>query len=357
MASPVLASTRIGTGTTGGTGLRRFSLWVLLLIAGAFAFSDYWGYSTQYHSKPMDTQNLLDGKGLAPAQYRVGVLFAAKAVVESSHGHLAYRHVFAIFDFVFALLTLYLARAVLLRARSFREATPSSQWLRFFVLAGLAFYYLTWAEWYQRQETMACAVFVTASVYLLSAVRSKPLVAAGLVVLAVLQGFVRADVAILFHFALFLYVLFAGARGFLLGRTALLAVSFLGGLLPTAILWVMMHKVYPQASYGDTPVFQLVRNLSLTQLVPFLLFFLPTLYTFVKARGSDGVGDGQVRSLLLGAAFYFASWAVVGRLEEVRIFVPFALALMPLTANAVAAKVVPEQARREEYPVAAERAS
>ncbi len=316
--------------------LRRYSFWILLLLACAFTFLDYWGYSEMFRADPRSVVLLAHGVGPAPAQYRVGLLYLAKYITQAARGHLGYRHCFAVFDLCFTIATGLLGRGVLMRTRSFLEASPVSQWLRMFVLLGLTAYYFNFSLWYQRPETWASAFFVVASCYVLCAVRSAPAAVAALAGLAVVQGLVRADVAIIFHFALFVYVLFRGARGFLLSRPALLAASFVGGLVSTAILWLLMHKIFPHATYGDTAVVQLLRNLAPAQWVPALLFSTPAIYTLVRGRRDDAAGEGLGHTLLLAAGLYFASWALLGRMEEVRIFAPFAFALAPQTANAVA---------------------
>ena len=319
--------------------VRRFTLWALLIIVGAFTFLDYWAYSVLSHADPGAVEKLIAGRGLAPQQYRVGVLFAARFLSRLVHGHLTYRHFFALFDFAFAAAAGWLLREILFHTQSFLAASKVSRLLRIFLLLGLATYYLSWAGWYQRPETLACTFYVALSLYLISRVRSAAAVALGLIVLAIVQAFVRADVAILFHFGLFLYVLFRGARGFLVSRGVLLLASCVSGLLATGILWVIMHKIYPQATYGDTPVFQLLLNLAPGMLFPFFLFIAPTIYTYLRAQGKDATGEGVGHALLLAAALYFVSWALVGRLQEVRIFIPFAFALMPQTANAIASRL------------------
>ena len=319
--------------------LRRFSFWVLLILVAAFVFLDYWTYSRQFQANPESIAALAAGTGPAPAQYRVGVIYAAKLILKATHGHLSYRHSFALFDFVFALAAGLLARSILLRSRAFAHAESISQWLRLSVLLGLATYYMNWSLWYQRPETWACTLFVAASMYVLIAVRSSALLAVGLIALAGLQGVIRSDVAMIFHFALFVYVLLRGARGFAAGKGALLASSFVSGLLATAVFWVLTHKAFPHATYGDTPVFQLLRNLAPMQWVPAGLFLAPVLYTFWRINNQETAGEGWMGTLLLASALYFASWAVVGRLEEVRIFVPFAFALMPLTADTLAGRL------------------
>jgi hypothetical protein len=322
--------------------LRRFSLYVLLLVVASFCFLDYWAYSVQFYKDPSALNSLIAGTGLAPQQYRVGILVAAKFLIRAAHGHIGYRHCFALFDFLTAIATGWLVREILFRSPSFQRAGEASRWFRTFALLGLLAYYLNWSMWYQRPETIACGLFVVASFYLVTFVASPALAIPALLLLAVLQGFIRSDVAILLHFALFVYVLFRGARGFSLSRNVLLAISGLSCIAATAILWALMHLIYPHATYGTTAVFQLLFNLKPMELLPFFLFFAPTIYVFLHARRVSAAQDGPGLSLLLASAIYFASWAIVGRIEEVRIFVPFALALMPQTVNSIAEANLPD---------------
>lgn len=316
--------------------LRRYTFWITLLLVAAFTFLDYWGYSTAHRTDPQGIELLASGKGEAPAQYRVAVIYTAKYLGRLVHGHLAFRHFFAIFDFIASLCSLLLIRALLFRTRAFCSATRISQMLRAMIVLGLSAYYLTWSMWYQRPETWTSVLYVALSFYLISAVRSPAVVFSGLVVLAAVQGFVRSDVAILFHFGLFLYVLVRGADGFSVRRWVLLGASCLSGLISTTILWILIHHIFPHATYGNTKVFQLPANLTPNQFVPFLIFFTPTLYTYVRGKVPGAAGRGPEQTLLLASGFYLASWVLVGLIQEVRIFVPFAFALMPQTANALA---------------------
>ncbi len=318
---------------------RRYSFFILLAAVAAFSYLNYWAYSQQFRLDPDSIVALANGTGFAPAQYRIGLIYTAKLILHLTHGHISYRHSFAVFDFFGALSAVLLLRTVLFRSRSFAAAAPVARWLRVFILIGLAVYYMGWSMWYQRPETWFSAFFVAASLYVLTCVRSGVWMAGALVGLAVLQGAIRSDVAIVFHFGLFVYVLFRGTRGFLVSKPVLLTTSAISGLTATIMLWMLIHRIFPHANYGDTPVFQLLRNFSPDQLLPAFLFLIPTLYVFLRGVKQAG---GPQRALLLSAALYFLSWAAVGRLQEVRIFVPFAFALMPLTADTLASRLEAE---------------
>jgi hypothetical protein len=64
---------------------------------------------------------------------------------------------------------------------------------------------------------------------------------------------------------------------------------------------------------------------------PFLLFMVPLAWTAVQAWRQRAMLDTGSRALLLGAAIYLVLWIVFGKLDEVRIFIPFAIVLIPIT--------------------------
>lgn len=291
-------------------------------------------------SKPRPGRSTGSWPDLAPQQYRVGVLIAAHKLVLASREHLQYRYIFTLFDFVASFATGWLVIATLFATPSFRQCEPNAKSLRIAFILGLLAYYLNWALWYQRPETMMSSLFVAACVYLLARIRLGAAIVILLFALTLMQSFIRSDVAILFNGGLSIVLLLRRDKEFVAPRSALLAASFTGALTATAILWFLMHKIFPQATYGDTPVFQFVQNLSPLQWVPALLFLTPALFGLWRAQTKNAGTAGLGEALKLASVLYLASWAIVGRLEEVRIFVPFAIALAPQTANALARRVV-----------------
>jgi hypothetical protein len=123
-------------------------------------------------------------------------------------------------------------------------------------------------------------------------------------------------------------------RGFALPRRLQAGTSLVAVVLAVGIQYWLMWKVYPQANYGDTQVLQLFLNLkSPEKFVPFLLFLAPFAWTagmLMRRRyetGSAGIAMFTAAVILLGM------WVTVGRIEEVRIFLPFTLTLAPLTVE------------------------
>jgi len=156
----------------------------------------------------------------------------------------------------------------------------------------------------------------------------------GLLLLAVAQGFVRADVAFALHVGILLVCLTSSGKGFALPRGVQAGTSLIAVLLALGIQYDLMKRVYPQATYGDTQVLQLFLNLKAPWgYAPFVLFLLPMGWTaLMLARKRYQVEAAEI-GLFTAAVLFLGMWVMVGKISEVRIFMPFALALAPLTAE------------------------
>jgi hypothetical protein len=151
-------------------------------------------------------------------------------------------------------------------------------------------------------------------------------------VLAVVQGFVRADVAFALHLGILLVCLTPLGRGFALSRGLQAGTSAVAMLIVLGVQLWLMRQAFPQANYGSTPIFQLITNLSSpVGWIPFALFMGPFAWTvWMAGRRKFQMEAGGV-AVLVGALIFLGMWLMVGRVQEVRIFLPFALALTPLT--------------------------
>jgi hypothetical protein len=100
-------------------------------------------------------------------------------------------------------------------------------------------------------------------------------------------------------------------------------------------LYIMWVK-YPHASYGPIPVLMIRHDLQqpLT-FPPFFCFMLPIAWTYFRLWHDRNRRSGEDTDLglVIGSMLYVIFWLVLGKLDEVRIFIPFALALMPLTVE------------------------
>jgi hypothetical protein len=117
-----------------------------------------------------------------------------------------------------------------------------------------------------------------------------------------------------------------------LARGVQAATSAAAVLVAGGIQFTLMHVVYPHAGYGTTRMFELWRNLTQPLgMAPFVLFLLPWGWLVTTLARRRATADAPGAALLAGSAIYLVLWFVVGRIEEVRIFLPFAVALVPLT--------------------------
>jgi hypothetical protein len=100
--------------------------------------------------------------------------------------------------------------------------------------------------------------------------------------------------------------------------------------------------VYPQATYGHTQVVQLFLNLrSPEKFIPFVLFLAPFAWTAAMLRQRRYESGSAEMGMFTAAVIFLGMWVTVGRIGEVRIFLPFALALAPLTVELAMQRFLP----------------
>jgi len=119
---------------------------------------------------------------------------------------------------------------------------------------------------------------------------------------------------------------------FSLPRALQAAVSSIGVLLAVGIQLFLMREVFPHAGYGSTKVVQIVHNLkNVAGWPPFFLFMLPVFWTLWRILKKKSHITDPDAALALGACIFACMWSIVGIVQEVRIFFPYALVLAPLT--------------------------
>jgi hypothetical protein len=309
---------------------------LLAFVVGSTIFADYWEYSRSYHADPDTWMDVIRGTAGAPQQYRIGVPKVADLL--RRHGHMGLRHSFTLIDFFSAAVAVYLLFGLFERSTAYRAAGETARWFGAAAFLFLLQYYFAWITWYQRPETMASAAVLAATLWLLtvrlplSRAASVVVASVAMLVLAGLQGFIRPDVIFAVHLGVFLVCLTRAGDGFALGRWVQAVTSVLAVLMAGGIQFYLMHVMYPQATYGKTPVLELGLNLtSPLGILPFVLFMLPWGWLMVTLVRRRATAEAASLGLVTGSAIYVVMWLVVGRIEEVRIFLPYAVALIPLT--------------------------
>jgi hypothetical protein len=165
---------------------------------------------------------------------------------------------------------------------------------------------------------------------------------AGLLLLAVAQGFIRADVAFALHLGVVLVCFTPVGKGFVLPRGVQAGTSLVAVLLALGIQYYLMKRAYPLANYGHTQVLQLIYNLKSAQgYIPFLVLMMPLGWTVVMLARRQYVAGSAEIGMLAAAVIFMGMWVLVGRIKEVRIFLPFALALAPLTVELAMQRFLP----------------
>jgi hypothetical protein len=314
--------------------LRRFLGWAVFLITSGYTFLDYWSYSRTFHEGGGEWQALLAGRSFAPAQYRIGVIRVADLLARLTHTHL--RHMFAVIDFVCLGASLVLLLWLLTRTATFRESRSGvghvAQWLQTSLALGCFLFYLLWSFWYQKPETHATLLLLVLSAVVAQWRRRGPAVLA-LIVLAAVGATVRVDALIAFHAGFLAACLMPQSRSLPLGRVAQAVASSLSIAAAVGIQYFIMHHVYPNAP-RQVEAFQLLNNLKewMNYFVVAVALF-PWWITLRLAARRWRTLDGWMAGLLLGSVAHFALFCIFGIAWEVRIFLPFAMTLVPLTVT------------------------
>ena len=315
---------------------RKVAGFLLAFVVCSAIFADYWGYNKQFQANPNTWMDVVHGTANAPQQYRIGVPRAADLL--RRHGHMGLRHAFALIDLFSAMVAVYLLFSLLERTRVYRAAGGMGRWFGAAAFVFLVQYYFAWVTWYQRPETMASTAVLAATLWLLSVRPPLPRAAsilipsAAMLALAAMQGFIRPDVIVAVHLGILLVCLTRAGDGFSLPRAVQAATSIVAILVAGGIQFYLMHVAYPHAGYGTTPVIELALNIKHPmRWIPFGLFMLPWAWVMTMLARGHSAAEAPEMALAAGSAIYVAMWLVVGCMDEVRIFMPYAVALVPLT--------------------------
>jgi len=338
MTSHPSASNGSSVSSSGKTCRWRGGAWLIPVFISAislsYAFLDWEIYRQRFLLHPDGWMLYFSGGIQAPWQYRIGVWEAVLWLHQWFH--LKPYDALTLIDVVCLALSLCLILRVLRHFEAYKTASLPMRWLATAGVLFLAEYYVVWGHWFQTEDTMPSILFVALSVALVCGelVQSRILACVLLVCLGWVEGFIRADVAVVLHAGFFLAVVF-GKKTVPLGRAWQAATSLLAALAAGCVQLYLMRVRFPNAHYGAEGVVQLANNLKPEMWGTMLLTLLPfgiLLALVVSKRYRPGAVTAM---LLTSSLLYFPLWATVGLLDEVRIFLPFAFALMPATVWAL----------------------
>ena len=317
------------------SGPQRTTRVLLMATILATSYLDYFGYRAQGFTAEQAWAARIQGLAPAPEQYRVAIVWLAHTL--AVHLHIKLRMAFASIDLLCGMIAVLVLFSVLERTVAYRDASPLGRWFGAAVFVLLINWFLAWLLWLQKAETLPTAMFVALMLWLWQSGREPTRPAAralALIALTLLLATFRADAACLLNAGVFLFVLMKPGLPLSLPRWLAGAVSFAGALSAASVQLYLMRVAFPHASYGRTKVRQLVPNLvHATRWPPFVLFLLPLAWMTVQVARRRYTRDAAGLAVLAGAALFGLLWFTIGEIDVVRIFLPFAFALAPLTAE------------------------
>jgi hypothetical protein len=315
----------------------------------------YWAYSKEYYAFPNAWSELLAGHGTAPAQYRIGVLFVAGFLSRLSHGHIAIRHGITLIDFVFLAIGLPVTLALVSKTHFFRSKSYAVQCATYFAAILLLLFYLNWTLWYHKPETIANFGSLAVAAALLAGWRRLPglLAALGLILISAYLATVRADSGFALNLGILLTMLLPGNVARPSGRSLKAAAGMLGLLTVLSVEYYIKHKMFPDNPFSD-PLFQLVRNLKNPLNLFCVIFALSPYLVVVRLAGKHWSRlEEWERALVVASVVELAFFFVVAKVDEVRVFLPYAMVLLPTSAallcHEIAGPAIGEEQKREAF--------
>lgn len=310
-----------------------FWLGLYLLIDVSWIRFDQFAY---WHD-PFIYGPVLAGTGCAPEQYRTAMPHLAQWLAEHLHLH----------SLVAGLLLIDLISAValsgllyMLLMRKLRPAGPRASAAAKALLGLFVGFYLHQTYAFARVETLPNCVFMVLALLLIGNMEGSEgwvavLSGLGLCVLGFAEGWVRADVAVVLGVALTFAAAFA-TRVRMKTRVTLTGVGLLVAGISGATLLYLMRVVYPAAHYCGA-VLTLGLNVGLSYNYLGLLTVMPpvvvALVVLLRRFSTLAVAD---RTILIAAVMYLGVWSVLGNWSEPRIYIPFAMGLLPVSCVALA---------------------
>jgi hypothetical protein len=304
-------------------------------ISLSYGFSDWTIYRQQFLRNPDSWKLYLTGGVDAPWQYRIGPWLVVNWMDRLSHWK-AY-DTLTMTDVLCLAFALWVMLRVLRNSSQYQALSPQMRWLPLTAAFFLAEYYLAWTNWYQTCGTIPSILFVALSVALIDGrtVPNKLIAGVLLICLAWLQGWIRADVAVVLHAGFFFAAVFTKSERLPHCRLWQATVSMVAAISAGCVQLYLMRVKFPQAKYGPGGVVCISTNLHPGMWLTMLLALFP-FWLLLGAVATKRYRASAITILLLTASvLYFAVWATVGLLDEVRIFLPFAFALIPATAMAL----------------------
>jgi hypothetical protein len=319
-----------------------------LLVALTYGRYQYFFYDIADAPYITYFRDFLHGNSVAPEQYRVAFPWLLLHMNALLHLHIYQSAtLLTTVPFFFALQLLY---AILNRSSALTALAQADRNIVLCLHLALLQLPCYWITVFPRPETMPTVFTVAAAAYLLSVPRpqSSSIRALLFLLLCIAQAFLRADVACVLGLVAFGLSL-RSFPGLAMSRRLLATTGLISCLGALGIQLYLMRIVYPQAHYKthDEP-FQLISNFThahhIVSMVLALGLFLYVASFYRRFARTLLFAD---HFLLIAALVYLPLWLVLGIASEVRIFVPFLVAVSPVAAMLLYLRVFAQPARSE----------
>jgi len=328
---------------TKGGGPERAARVMLTAAVAAMGYLDYFQYKRMGVGEPGAWDALAAGRWSAPDQYRVSVVLAARWLAGHLHGRVPLA--MALIDLVSALVAVHVLWSVFTRTAVYREASLELRWLGAAGFVLLPPWYFGWIFWLSKPETLPAAMLLAAMLWVWQPAvggarfRSVWVRVLALLGLTLVLASMRADEACFVNLGMALAAWRFGG-GLSLPRRFAIATGVAGGLLAAGVQIWLVKVAFPQAHYGLIKFWQLWPNLHhASRWPPLVTFCLLVGWMAVQAVRRRFSQDVAGMGAFYAAVMFFVLWAVIGKFDEVRVFLPFVLMLAPLTAEMLILRV------------------
>lgn len=324
---------------------RRFVAIPMMFVVAMFTFLSDERYSREWYEFRPQWDAFLAGKSDAPAQYRIGVIYLANFLSGLTHGHLALRHMLALMDGIFLAIAGTILFYLISQTKTYLQISLASRVAAIGFSFALLLYYMSWLFYYHKAETVANLACLAVGAALISGRPRIPvaMAALGLVLVSAYLATVRADSGVALNVGIIVVSLFPGDRILPLGRwvQAVAGIAGIGVIL--AVEYHITHRMFPNNPYPDSK-FQLIQNFTaIPKILSVLIALGPWLLTTWMAMRNWRRLEGWERALVVAATFEFAVFIVVAMANEVRLFLPYAMVLIPTTTALILHELTSER--------------
>ena len=332
---------------------------MLFLIIISYSYLNYWRLSQEDHAGINQESGMfyhdpvVKNEANAPYQYRIGLALVVEFI--RTHSSLQLRHIYGAIDGI----TMFLSIILIIYNLFLPNKNYFEHSIQLLIIIVLWSYQLLWTlTWYPVPYTFPALFYVTCFYTFYFAWNSKSrskwkLVSFGLItfLLSFYFCFIRPDVSLALGIG---YLFTASAYIFFNHKSGISPSVFLYGIyagiivIVSLVLQFYLIMVFPNAINDSEVAFQLMKNFNLWRLIPFILFMLPIFFAyFLMLQKKFILSTNYSNSaLLFSGIVYILIWLMYGKIDEVRIIVPFSFLIVAIfSSNLVKKYLIYAQSR------------